>query len=110
MIQLIEHTPVTTYVGCHWPVKTHGQIAEFCRESRDFVEKADVLLLSLLSRPHSLREMCEQVAPQLGEWPRAVDLDLAWARDGHVKRWLDRGKLRANVPPEAPRVLELVRK
>jgi hypothetical protein len=71
-------------------------------------EKADVLLLSRLSKPHSLREMCEQLGPQLGEWPRAVDLDLAGARDGHVKRWLNRGK--ANVRTEAPSVLELVRK
>ena len=109
-IQLIEHMPVTTYVGCHWPVKTYGQIAEFCRESRAFVEKADVLLLSLLRKPHSLREMCEQLGPQLGEWPRAVDLDLACALEGHVKRWLNRGKLRANVRTQAPRVLEFVLK
>jgi hypothetical protein len=58
--------------------------------------------------PHSLREMCEQLGPQLGEWPRAVDLDLACALEGHVKRCLNRGKLRANVRTQAPMVLELV--
>ena len=58
--------------------------------------------------PHPLREMCEQLGPQLGEWPRAVDLDLAYALEGQVKRWLNRGKLRAKVRNQAPRVLAFV--
>ena len=74
------------------------------------MEKPDVLLLSLLRKLYSLREMCEHLGPQLGQWPRAVDLDLACALEGHVKRWSDRGKLRANVRTEAPRVLEFVLK
>ena len=107
-IQLIEHMPITTYVGCHWPVKKDGQIAEFCSESRNFVDKADTLMLSLLTKPHSLREICEQLGPQLGEWPRPVDMELVPALDGHIKRGLSRGKLRANVRTESPRLLEFV--
>jgi glyoxylase-like metal-dependent hydrolase (beta-lactamase superfamily II) len=108
-IQLIEHMPITTYVGCHWPVKKDAQIAEFCAESLNFVETTDALLLSLLRKPHTLREMCEQLGPQLGEWPRSVDMELASALDGHIRRGLARGKLRASVRTESPRLLEFVR-
>jgi glyoxylase-like metal-dependent hydrolase (beta-lactamase superfamily II) len=107
-IQLIEHMPITTYVGCHWPVKREEQISEFCRESRAFVEKADLLLLSLLRRPHSLREICEQLGPNLGDWPRLVDSELVYALEGHVRRGLERGTLRAGVRSEEPRILEFV--
>jgi glyoxylase-like metal-dependent hydrolase (beta-lactamase superfamily II) len=107
-IQLIEHMPITTYVGCHWPVKREDQISEFCRESRVFVEKADLLLLTLLKKPHSLREICEELGPQLGDWPRSVDIELVSALEGHVRRGLERGTLRAGVRSEEPRVLEFV--
>jgi glyoxylase-like metal-dependent hydrolase (beta-lactamase superfamily II) len=107
-IQLIEHLPIETYVGCHWPIKRNGEIENFCKESRDFVEKADALVLSLLQQPHSLREICQQLCTQLGEWPRTVDLELVYALEGHVRRWVQRGKLRSKVRCANPRVLEFV--
>ena len=107
-IQLIEHMPITTYVGCHWPVKRGEQVSEFCKESRVFVEKADLLLFSLLTSPHSLREICEQLGPHLGDWSRVVDIELVCALESHVRRGLECGKLQASVRSEEPRILEFV--
>lgn len=107
-IQLIEHLPITTYVGCHWPVKEGSRVAAFCRESRQFVEMTDRRLLDLLKRPHSLREICESLGPGLGDWPRPVDIELVYALQGHVARWVDLGRIKSEVRSVDPRVLEYV--
>lgn len=108
-IRLIENLPITTYVGCHWPVKRNSEVAEFCRESRDFVDYADRVLLEQLSAPHSLREICTTVGPVLGEWPRTTDLELVYALHGHLRHLLERRLIIARVRTPEPRVLEYVR-
>lgn len=108
-IRLIEQLPITTYVGCHWPVKRDSEVAEFCRESRDFVERADRVLLERLSAPHSLRELCTAAGPILGEWPRTTDLELVYALYGHLRQLLERQLIIARVRTSEPRVLEYVR-
>jgi glyoxylase-like metal-dependent hydrolase (beta-lactamase superfamily II) len=108
-ISLIEKLPISTYVGCHWPVKRGGEVAEFCRESRDFVERADRVLLDQLGTPRSLREACGAVGASLGDWPRANDLDLAGALAGHLRRLRDSGLVTERVRSPEPRVVEYVR-
>ena len=108
-IRLIENLPINTYVGCHWPVKQNAEVAEFCRESRDFVETAERVLLEQLSTPHTLREICTVLGPVLGEWPRAADLELVYALNGHLRRLLDRQLILARVRIAEPRLLEYVR-
>jgi glyoxylase-like metal-dependent hydrolase (beta-lactamase superfamily II) len=105
-IQLVEHLPIQTYVGCHWPIKRGPDIARFCRQSRAFVEKVERLVLEMLKQPCSLRDLCLQLGPQLGEWPRTADLDLVYALHGHVERLLSRQAIRWRVRQTAPRVLE----
>ena len=109
-IRLIERLPITTYVGCHWPVKRGDEIADFCKESRHFVERADVLLIELLKEPHSLRDICLKLGPQLGDWPHtpALDLELVFALNGHVTRLVELGLLDIRVQQEDPRRLEYV--
>lgn len=109
-IEAIEKLPITTYVGCHWPVKKAAEIAEFCRESRDFVDRADRLLLEQLSAPQSLRELCTHLGPQLGDWPRGNDMELVYALGGHLRRLVDSGGVAVRVRTAEPRVLEYVRK
>jgi glyoxylase-like metal-dependent hydrolase (beta-lactamase superfamily II) len=89
-IRLIEKLPISTYVGCHWPVKRNSDIAAFCKQSRDFVEYADRVLLEELRSPRTLREICTALGPTLGNWPRAADSDLVFAMHGHVSRLLER--------------------
>jgi glyoxylase-like metal-dependent hydrolase (beta-lactamase superfamily II) len=95
-IRTIEISGATTIVGCHWPV-LHGQeaIRQFCSESRTFVAQADRLITNYL-RNHasgaSLRELCERLSDQLGEWPHEVCLELANAFSGHLDRGLETGR------------------
>ena len=77
-VRLIEHLPITTFVGCHWPVKRGAEIAEFCAESRQFVEQADLLLRQYLRKPHTLREPARTSAPIFRGWPHGgLDLELS---------------------------------
>jgi glyoxylase-like metal-dependent hydrolase (beta-lactamase superfamily II) len=108
-ISLIEKLPISTYVGCHWPVKRDGEVAAFCRESRDFVERGDRILLEQLGTPCTLREICSAVGPSLGDWPRANDLDLAGALAGHLRRLLQSGLVTERIRGAEPRLLEYVR-
>lgn len=108
-ISLIEHMPITTYVGCHWPVKRDGEIAAFCRESRDFVERTDRLLLELLTIPHSMREICTALGPCLGDWSRDTDLELVYALAGHLRRLQDSRRVAERVRSKDPRILEYSR-
>ncbi len=81
--QFIEHLDIDLYVSCHWPLKKGPEIAEFCRETREFVERAEILVRS--AGTENLRELCDQLGPQLGEWPEPVHRELAYALAGHLK-------------------------
>jgi glyoxylase-like metal-dependent hydrolase (beta-lactamase superfamily II) len=72
-IRFIEHLPITTYVGCHWNVKHDSEIKDFCAESREFVLRADHPF-EVCQRLRTLEELCRELSPKWGEWPRAVDL------------------------------------
>lgn len=80
--QLIEHLDLDYYVSCHWPIKKDREIAEFCDESRAFVERTELLLKS--QGLTDLREACLTLGPQLGKWPDPVHLELAYAMAGHL--------------------------
>ena len=81
--QFIEHLDIDLYVSCHWPLKKGAEIAEFCQETRDFVEHAEILVRSAGTK--NLRDLCDQIGPQLGHWPEAVHRELAYALAGHLK-------------------------
>jgi glyoxylase-like metal-dependent hydrolase (beta-lactamase superfamily II) len=80
--QFIEHLPLDAYVSCHWPIKKGREIAEFCQETRAFVQRADLLLKS--AGITNLREACLKLGPQLGDWPESIHLELAYALAGHL--------------------------
>jgi glyoxylase-like metal-dependent hydrolase (beta-lactamase superfamily II) len=107
-IQWVEHLPITTYVGCHWPVKRGADIAHFCAESRQFVQKADLLLRELLAQPHTLKDICLSLGPQLGHWPRSADTELMYALNGHLERLVERGLARFEQTPGQPAVYQRV--
>ncbi len=80
--QLIEHLNLEYYVSCHWPIKKDREIAEFCEETRAFVERAELLLRA--EGTIDLRNACLKLGPQLGEWPEPIHLELAYAIAGHL--------------------------
>ena len=108
-ISLIERLPISTYVGCHWPVKRNGEVTQFCQESRNFVDRAERLLIEQLAKPHSLREICTSLGPRLGEWPRANDIELVYPLVGHLRRLVDSKRVLSRLRSSEPRVVEYVR-
>jgi glyoxylase-like metal-dependent hydrolase (beta-lactamase superfamily II) len=108
-INLIERLPITTYVSCHWPVKRDAEIGEFCRESRNFVDYTERMLMEQLTKPRSLRELCMTLGPMLGEWPRATDMELVYLLNGHLQRMRERQLISARARTAEPRVLEFTR-
>ena len=86
-IHHIGQLPLDAYVGCHWSVKRGADISAFCNESRTFVENAERLILDHLrtqQQGSTLRELCLQVGPQLGDWPAAMNIELCYAFAGHL--------------------------
>ena len=86
-----------TLLGCHWPLcRGAEQINAFLDEAEAFVALADrVLLGELAAHPagRTLREVLLAVGPQMGGWPRALDLELAYPFNGHVDRLAAQGRL-----------------
>ncbi len=80
--QLIEHLDIDYYVSCHWPIKKGRAIAEFCAETRAFVERAKLLLKA--EGTTELRDACLKLGPRLGDWPEPIHLELAYAMAGHL--------------------------
>lgn len=100
-IRKIESMGAQMIVGCHWPICRGTQaIQQFCAESRQFVVHADLLVTQYL-REHpsgaSLRELCEQLSPRLGQWPSAVQYELANAISGHLERGVANGYLATDL-------------
>ena len=87
----IESLDLDLYSGCHWPVKRGREIAAFCKESRAFVQLAEARILDALVHPKTLRELCDQVGPQLGRWAPEVNSDLCYAFRGHLDDLLSQG-------------------
>jgi glyoxylase-like metal-dependent hydrolase (beta-lactamase superfamily II) len=103
-IDYLESLPIKLLAGCHWPLKREGEVREFLEESREFVERADELILARLACcPHgaSLRELIDSVGPELGSWPAAANLELVYALAGHLERLVCAGKITtlSGTPP-----------
>jgi glyoxylase-like metal-dependent hydrolase (beta-lactamase superfamily II) len=91
-IDYINSLNADILAGCHWPVKRGAEVSAFLDESRQFVEKADALLLAELDRRGSanLQQLIRAVGAQLGDWPRPVDHELKYAMNGHMERLVAR--------------------
>ena len=89
-IRLIENLDIDLFTSCHWPMARGQEIATFCAESRNLVEQAERLLLEATVEAGdggiSMRELCEQVGPALGDWPQAANIECAYMFSGHLSR------------------------
>jgi glyoxylase-like metal-dependent hydrolase (beta-lactamase superfamily II) len=103
---LIEQLPISTYVGSHWAVLHGAEIAEFCKLSRDFVNRLEKLLLEQLQVPQTLLNLCHALGPSLGDWSRAVDSDLVYAIHGHLIRLVKEQQITAHLRTEPPHIVE----
>jgi glyoxylase-like metal-dependent hydrolase (beta-lactamase superfamily II) len=101
-INYLRRLGAETLAGCHWPIKRGAEVEAFLDESRQFVELADrVLLAELDRRPNgaTLRELLAAAGPQLGAWPRSVDLELMYALSGNMDRLVALGHVVADAGP-----------
>jgi hypothetical protein len=76
--------------GCHWPVKRGVELGAFLDETAQFIAAAERIILSELRRHGksgaTLKDLIDAVGPQLGDWPRSVDLELMYAIGGHMEQ------------------------
>ena len=103
-IHFIEHLALETFVGCHWPVMRGEHIGQFCAESRNFVERAERLIIEAIKtspRGLTLSELCRELGPKLGDWPESANHDLCYAFNGHLEDMESRGLIRES-PGERP--------
>lgn len=93
-ITRIESLAPEVYVGCHWPILRGGEVGQFCEESRAFVKRAEALILEAIGSSmdgRTLKELCMELGPHLGNWPEPVNAELCYAIHGHLEDLLERG-------------------
>lgn len=93
-IEKVRALKPAVYAGCHWPVAAGAAVGVFCDESRDFVSKAESLILAEIKTAPgglTLSELCARVGPQLGSWPAPVNHELCYAFSGHLDDLESRG-------------------
>jgi len=93
-VEYIQGASVQRLVGCHWPILNgKKEVLEFCKESRDFVETAEAIILDHLAANRdglTLRDRCLELGPKMGSWPRHTHIELAYAFRGHLERAIER--------------------
>ncbi len=84
-------------LGCHWPLaRGAAAINAFLTEAEQFVALGDRALLGELAaypEGRTLREIILAIGPQMGGWPRSLDLELVYPLAGHVERLAAQGRI-----------------
>jgi glyoxylase-like metal-dependent hydrolase (beta-lactamase superfamily II) len=97
-VRFLEDQPIDHMFTGHWPDLHGGEIKPFLTSTREFVMRADELLLKYLrTRPQgaTLKQIIDTLSPQLGPWPQDTAVFLQFALYGHVVRMEQNGTLRA---------------
>lgn len=95
-IAAIEKLDIEVLSGCHWPVMRGAEIRAFCAASREFVLKAESLILNSVKQRKTgvtLRDLCFEVGPKLGSWPEAAHNELRYAILGHLRELVGRNQI-----------------
>ena len=88
-LRYIENLPIDVLYSGHWPVMRGEQVRDFIAESRQTVEMIDrVILASLARKPdgRSLRELMDEVANAVGDWPKNTWFLATFPVKGHLDR------------------------
>lgn len=88
--------PAQTMLTSHYPIYRGVQIAEFIAESRAYVERVEQTILQALAdgEPRTMRQLIEQTARSLGEWPESASIYLMHPFAGHLERLVQYGVLK----------------
>lgn len=96
-LQRLQAAQAEWLLTSHYPVYDRVSAQEFLAESRAFVARVDQALEAALSAaqgPRTLRQLVEELGPQLGAWPEAANPALSQPLIGHLERWLAAGRVR----------------
>jgi len=83
-----------TYCSAHWPDKHGSEIAAFLDETAQYVHTADQLVRAeIAAHPEglTLQEIITALSPRLGDWPRAIDIDLMYSLAAHLDQLAAQG-------------------
>ena len=77
--------------SCHWPDCTdNASVNRFLEESRAYALRAEQAILETVkasgSEGMTMRDICLQAKPQLGDWPAEKDLETRSMACGHLQR------------------------
>jgi glyoxylase-like metal-dependent hydrolase (beta-lactamase superfamily II) len=89
-IDTIESLAPAEMHSGHWPMRSGREVLTFLRESREFVEKVDLVLRERLREPATLAQLCEEVQAQAGPWDSEPGM-LRFAVAGHLRRLVATG-------------------
>lgn len=88
----------TTILTSHYPIYRGAGVDEFLAESRAYVDRVDRALLDELTNagsPRTMRELCTNLGPTLGEWPEAASIYLVFPLAGHLERLVQYGTVKS---------------
>jgi len=85
--------------SCHWrDCLTNSEVTAWLDESRDYALRSEAAILGTLKKAPgglTLREVCIQAKPGLGDWPADRDVDAKFMVHGHLQRLVNMGYARA---------------
>lgn len=95
-VQRLQAAQPALLLTSHYPVYAGEEAQAFLAESLIFVERMNAALAAALttSRPRTLRDLVEELGPQVGRWPSAANPALSQPMIGHLERWVGQGRLR----------------
>jgi glyoxylase-like metal-dependent hydrolase (beta-lactamase superfamily II) len=104
-IKFLENKPIEHMYSGHWPAAHGSRVGEFLKSGRDFVLRADELLMSYFRERRShitLRQILADLSSRLGDWPNSAAPFLQFALYGHLERLCQTGVIRklATTPVE----------
>jgi glyoxylase-like metal-dependent hydrolase (beta-lactamase superfamily II) len=91
----------------HYPVRRGPEVAEFLAETRAYTERVDAALAGALqARPHTLRELTEELGASMGGWPAPASAYLCYPFLGHLERMQEFGLVEALRRDDRDGILE----
>jgi glyoxylase-like metal-dependent hydrolase (beta-lactamase superfamily II) len=100
-IARLQAMNLTHLFSCHWPeCNTNDEVNAFLTQSRDYCLSAEKAILETVQasgeKGLTLKEVCQQAKPRLGDWPADKDMETRSMAHGHLQHLVNVGHLSAS--------------
>lgn len=88
-IRLFELLDIDVLLTSHFPVFRKNEVKGFLQTSKEFVQRADLLVSQYLqnqSAPRTLLQIIRDIHPALGKWPSGTERALMYPLLGHLEK------------------------